>query len=394
MPLIKRSDFAVQLKSSRTSPGNTMEVAKLVKLRINDEAMPMPPGALLPQAERAALNAWLDSGHPGPGEEGIAGCEQPGAVVPDPNAPINTPSVAPEGSTCYEFRNHGESIPGDKSPYAVPPGEGYVSFYFKAPWTQPSELVSFRTLADNRKVLHHWLLYTTARADLDGTLARSVGTHLGDDAQLLAGWAVGGSDVEMPKDVGLRLPPPNSGVMVEFHFYNQGAAVEMDKSAVEICVLPAGTRKHTAGMTWLGTENFNGLLGMPPKTESKFSGTCVPSRTGMNATDPIHIFLFWPHMHSYGRHMHSSLKRADGREETVFDKPFDFNYQITYEAGVDLLPGDTITSTCTFNNTSNSSVAFGPSSEQEMCFQFAYSYPAGALENGVPSLVGASNTCW
>ena len=40
------------------------------------------------------------------------------------------------------------------------------------------------------------------------------------------------------------------------------------------------------------------------------------------------------------------------------------------------------------------SVAFGPSSNQEMCYNFAYSYPAGALDNGVPSLVGATNTCW
>jgi hypothetical protein len=114
----------------------------------------------------------------------------------------------------------------------------------------------------------------------------------------------------------------------------------------------------------------------------------------MNDTDPIHIFMLWPHMHTYGRHMHSAVTRADGTSQDVFDKPFDFNYQITYEAGIDLYPGDTITSTCTFNNTSDASVAFGPSTMQEMCYQFAFSYPAGALDNGVLSLVGATNTCW
>ena len=35
------------------------------------------------------------------------------------------------------------------------------------------------------------------------------------------------------------------------------------------------------------------------------------------------------------------------------------------------------------------SVAFGPSSDQEMCYQFAFSYPARALDNGVISLIGA-----
>ena len=394
MPLIKQSDFSAQLKSVRTSPGNTLEVAKLVKQRINDEAMPMPPGALLPAAERAALNAWLDAGHPGPGEEGGAGCEQPGSVVPEATAPGKMTRVAPDGSKCYELHNHGEQGPGDSTPYPVTPGEIYVSFFFKAPWTEPSELVSFRTLYDNRKVLHHWLFYTTLGADMDGAFAPGIGTHIGDSAQLLAGWAVGGNDVEMPKDVGLRLPAPGSGVMIEWHFYNQTAGIENDHSGVELCVMPAGSRKHTAGMTWLGTENFNGPFGMPPKTESEFGGTCLPSRTGMGDAEPIHIFQLWPHMHTYGRHMQSLVNRADGRTEEVFSKPFDFNYQITYDANIDLFPGDTITSNCTFNNTSNNNVAFGPSTTQEMCYQFAFSYPAGALDNGVPSLVGATNTCW
>jgi hypothetical protein len=92
--------------------------------------------------------------------------------------------------------------------------------------------------------------------------------------------------------------------------------------------------------------------------------------------------------------MQTVVLRADGSTEEVFNKAFDFNYQITYDAAVELRPGDLITSTCTFLNTSNAPVAFGPSTDQEMCYQFAYSYPAGALDNGVPSLVGATNTCW
>jgi hypothetical protein len=197
----------------------------------------------------------------------------------------------------------------------------------------------------------------------------------------------------MPQDVGLQLPAPGAGLLLEWHFYNQGEQTT-DHSAVEICTVPAGSLKHTAGMTWLGTEFFNGPLGMPAKQKSDFSGTCTPSREGMNATDPIHIFTFWPHMHKYGRHMNSVVTRADGTAEQVFDKPFDFNYQITYQTGIDLRPGDTITSSCTFMNTSDLNVAFGPSTEQEMCYQFAFSYPVGALNNGVPSLVGATNTCW
>ena len=74
--------------------------------------------------------------------------------------------------------------------------------------------------------------------------------------------------------------------------------------------------------------------------------------------------------------------------------PFDFNLQVSYPASITIQPGESITSTCRYENGSPAPVAFGPSSNQEMCYQFAFSYPAGALDNGVPSLVGATNTCW
>jgi Copper type II ascorbate-dependent monooxygenase, C-terminal domain len=390
MSLVTAADFAAVRTSKTTSPGAMFEIAKLVKMRINDAAKPMPPGGQLSAADLGVLNDWLDRDHP----EGTASdlaCAQPS--VPDTST--TTPAVAaPSGTTCYQLRNHGQSTPGDTTPYSIVPGEQYVEFFYTAPWKVASELVSWRTIYDNRKVLHHWLLYTTVGSSMDGTIAPSIGTHIGDNAELLAGWAVGGSDVNMPDGVGLRLPAPGEGLMAEFHFYNTGDATEMDASAVEVCVVPADTLAPTAGMTWLGTENFNGPAGMPPKVQSEFSGTCTPSRTGMNDSDPIHVFTFWPHMHTYGRHMNSLVNRANGTQEQVFDKPFDFNYQVVYPAAVDLYPGDTITSTCTFLNTSNASVAFGPSTTQEMCYQFAFSYPAGALDNGVLSLVGATNTCW
>jgi hypothetical protein len=387
MPLVSPGDFSAPLKSIRTAPGETMEVAKLVKLRINDDAMPMPPGGLLPDAERTMINSWLDRGHP-----------QAPATAPTCALPMQTvtkpgPVANPDGTTCYQFRNHGQPNPGDTTPYGVIPGEHYVSFFYSAPWTEPTELVSWRTIYDNQKVMHHWLLYSTLGV-ADGTFAPSIGTHIGDAAELVAGWAVGGNDVHMPPDVGLQLPAPGAGLLLEWHFYNTTGAEAEDSSAVEICTVPAGSQKHTAGMTWLGTENFNGPFGMPARMKSEYSGTCLPSREGMNATDPIRIFTFWPHMHNYGRHMKTVINRVDGKNEEIFDKPFDFNYQITYPATIDLNPGDTITSTCTFMNTSDLNVAFGPSTEQEMCYQFAFSYPVRALSNGVLSLVGATNTCW
>jgi hypothetical protein len=190
--------------------------------------------------------------------------------------------------------------------------------------------------------------------------------------------------------MGLELPPKGGKLNVQWHFYNNGTAPEPDNTSVVVCTVPANTRPNTGSLTWLGTENFYGPFGMPPGMH-EFEGTCPNDSTG-----DITIWGFWPHMHELGRHMKSVVTRVGGTTEVVFDKPFDFNKQIHYENRPQLVlkPGDTITSTCTFQNDTGGNVAFGPSTKQEMCYQFAFSYPARALDNGTASLIGASNVCW
>ncbi len=299
-------------------------------------------------------------------------------------------SLDPTQPTCFEFRNHGQPIAGDTSKYPIGLGEQYVCYHYDVPWNEPVEMVGWETLYDNQQVLHHWLLYSVPPGVPDGQFFPCIGTHLGQDAQLVAGWAVGGNDVDMPENVGMRMPGAERGFLLEWHFYNSTAAEQLDGSAARVCVLSAGTREHTGGMTWLGTEDLGGPIGMPAGQVSEFGGTCVN-----DSSAPIHIFRLWPHMHQWGRHMTSVVQRAgSGASEDVFGMPFDFNYQVSYEAAITLMPGDSIRSTCRFQNESFGPVPFGPSSDQEMCYQFAFSYPAGALDNGVPSLVGATNTCW
>jgi hypothetical protein len=152
--------------------------------------------------------------------------------------------------------------------------------------------------------------------------------------------------------------------------------------------LPAGARPNVGGLTWLGTENMTVL----PGQKSDAVGTCIN-----DSQEDIHIVAFWPHMHEIGINMKSEVQKAGtGSWSTVFDKPFDFNYQVHYNQNphVVLKPGDAIKSTCSYMNTTAAPVGFGQSTKAEMCYQFAFSYPAGALDNGVLSLIGATNTCW
>jgi hypothetical protein len=340
---------------------------------------------MLPQPDLGTLDGWLAAGAPSGGADDAA-CAVT-MMPPEVGAPV---PVDPN-ETCFELRMHGGQSASDTSPFTIQSGERYHCFYYTVPWTEPVVATRFGNVFDNPALLHHWLLYTTSTR-ASGTSAECTGSHIGDNAQLLSGWAVGGQDLVMPADTGLELPAPGTNLLVEWHLYNNGGLPTPDNSGLEVCTVPRGMRPKVGSMTTLGTEDFG--LGIPAGTQSEYTSTCVPSRAGMSATDPIHIFTFLPHMHKLGRNLRSVVNRANGTQETVFDKPFDFMQQIHYPASIDLMPGDTVTSTCTFHNDTPLPVAFGPSSEQEMCYQFVLSSPAGALKNGVFGLNGASTNCW
>jgi hypothetical protein len=304
----------------------------------------------------------------------------------DPYAPL----VARDGETCYDFLTHGQSGANDTSKFDVPLDESYNQLYYSVPWPAGSLATRFGANFDNLKVLHHWLMFSSQSTNPPGTVSKDVtGTTLGEGTELIAGWAVGGCTTTFPEDVGVKLPS-SGAIMIQWHHFNSTGTPQQDGSKVQICTVPAGGRPNVAGLTFLGTENFNGLLGMGPGEQS-FESDCTNNSGG-----DIHILGFDPHMHTIGSHMKTTVIRAGGMEETIFDKPFTFNQQVNYaiDPAVVLKPNETLHTTCTFQNDTGANVAFGQSTHQEMCYQFTLSYPYGALNNGVLSLIGASNTCW
>lgn len=355
-----------------------------------------PPGAggWTPAAGSPGAGGW-DQGAGGAGGSGppITGnIIRPDSVDQCAGDPTQFEPLVPRpGETCYEFRVHGQSSPTDTSKFDVAPGQSYSQWYYDIPWPAGTLATRFGAKFDNLQVLHHWLAFSSSAATAPGTVQRNVtGTTLGENAELIGGWAVGGCNVEFGAEMGLKLPSSGK-IMIQWHHYNSTGVPQPDGTIVQFCTVPAGARPNVGGLTFLGTENFNGLLGMPAGKESKFQGTCVNNSGG-----PITILGWNPHMHLLGTNMTSVVTHTNGQTETIFDHPFLFDHQVNYllNPGYVLQPGDKVTSTCTFNNTTNANVAFGQSTTQEMCYQFTFAYPYGALNNGVLSLIGATNTCW
>jgi hypothetical protein len=428
MSLLTLSDFTrdYTVKTTKQLLGQTMKMRELARIRINREmgTTQMPQSGALAADAFATLNGWLQGGAPAgmacaaTGTAGMGSTQTPkngmagqgsvgnvgsggsgGTVVPVGTPGANTQCSDPKafdplvadtaaGETCWEFQTHGQSAPGDKSKFTVPTGESYNQFYFDVPWPAGSLETRFGTVFDNKAVLHHWLMFTQGLSTAAGTVSPNVtGTTLLDGgAELIAGWAIGGCSTTYPKDVGVTLPSSGT-LMIQWHHFNSTGAAAPDGSKVQICTVPAGMRAHVAGLTFLGTETID----IPAHAMGDATSTCTN-----NSGAPITIVGFTPHMHTIGSNMKSVVNKMGGMSETVFDKPFVFDQQINYMLTPQyvLQPGDSITTTCTWNNPNAAAVSFGQSTTAEMCYQFTVAYPYGALNNGVISLIGASNTCW
>jgi hypothetical protein len=285
---------------------------------------------------------------------------------------------------CFKLLAHGAQVKGDTSKFSVRPGEFYHNFSFQAPYDKAMKGLSFKPIIDNAKIIHHWLLFQVingTRVDMGGS--DGIGTH--PDSQLVTGWAPGGDPPDMPPGVGMQIPAPGGYYEIEIHYFNNTGDVGMDASGVDICVTSQPT-KETATLTWLGTEQiFN-----PANAQATASGTCTPQNPKKG---DIHIIATVPHMHVSGTHMKTVINHAGGDPEVLLDKPFVFLDQRTYVTPTLVHPGDTLTTTCTYQNTTSSTVLFGPSTTQEMCYNFVLAYPADALSHPGLSLEGSQNTC-
>jgi hypothetical protein len=224
---------------------------------------------------------------------------------------------------------------------------------------------------DNDQVLHHWILFEEPSA-ADNTANEILGAHPG--GQMLHGWAPGGSDLYFTPDVGIRMDGDTS-YLLEVH-YNSNDPAATDASGLEICVTSAPP-ENEAIISWLGTDAIRG---------TSATGTCAP-----RSSEPIHIIAGTPHMHLKGTHMKVVVNRAGGGSEVVHDEPFSFENQRGYPANIVINEGDSISTTCSYN----APATFGKGTNEEMCYWFALSYPAGALADGgfIGTLTHGANSC-
>ena len=179
---------------------------------------------------------------------------------------------------------------------------------------------------------------------------------------------VGTNELMFPPGTGLRL---TEGTLLglQLHIFNTTDAPLTGTSGIEVQLADPAAVIAEVDLFLPGPRN----LSLPPLETSSVSGTCTVKAAQS-------IFALFPHMHQFGTHFKTTLT-IGGAPRVLHDAPYSFEHQefISFDP-IQLAAGDTITTECTWNNTTAATVTYGESSTTEMCYSILFRYPGDGDE--------------
>ena len=272
----------------------------------------------------------------------------------------------------------GQNDPPDATPSpadaAVPSGEWATLIdgewtlsagsedYLCVRYTVPQDLFISEFRAIVPLGTHHSVLTVGQPSGPDGITSC---TSFSNQPAMIYGAGINTDPIALPEGVAMRVRAGQQ-LLLNLHLFNASDAVLSGLSGVEMKTMAAEEVVHEAEVLLMGP-----LLDLriPPGISTQ-SGQCT-----MNGD--VTLFMISPHLHQLGTHMRAVAVR-DGQEDVVlFDQPYDFEDQQVHPIEpIEMALGDRVEVHCTYNNTTGSTVSWGESSDEEMCFATTYRYPA------------------
>jgi mono/diheme cytochrome c family protein len=339
-----------------TALDGKQKIFQVARARVEAGNMPPKSATPLTASERATLLGWMTQGAPAT----AAAC-----TAPTPRPGILEPALGCQPD--HVFTSFGST---PDSGFPVPTqGNVYQCFNMAAPFEPQEQAVAWGPIVGDPRVVHHWILYS-----VKGTSARC-----DQSKRFMFGWAPGGQAGKMPPDVGHELPNPDERLLLEIHYNNpQAIAGITDKTGVALCTTKI-PRAQEAGVITLGTVAIRIPSGAK---DFSVSGTCDPLQTSL-FSEPLHVLGSTPHMHKLGATF-TTAHRPPGKPAAMLVEvnAWDFNDQVHYPNDPQqwiINKGDTLTTTCTYTNTTGREVRFGERTENEMCFNFLVVYPIAGV---------------
>lgn len=178
---------------------------------------------------------------------------------------------------------------------------------------------------------------------------------------------VGTSELLFPPGTAMKL---SAGELLglQLHIYNNSDATLTGTSGIEVKKVDPALVEHEVDLFLPGPRDF----AIAPGTATA-SGTCT-------VTSAQTVFAVFPHMHQYGTHLKTTITTG-GTPHVLYDDAYSFEHQkIVSFTPIQLSPGDTIQTDCTWNNTTTATIGYGESSDTEMCYSILFRYPDDGQE--------------
>jgi len=233
--------------------------------------------------------------------------------------------------------------------FEVGPGEqGLVCQTFANPFGEDVDVV--RWTAELTNAGHHALVFAVPDG-VEQPLAPCAGSDFTYPI-VFQGQAAGEQSMRYPQGVAAKLPA-STALHVQIHYLNPSSETVRVENAVELEAAPPGD--DLAHVAPLRFENID--IAVPPGGEATVSRTCeIPTAA--------EIVWVVSHMHAHGTHAQIAMGDVQlYASDTWVDPPTHvFDPPRAVPAGTEL------TFSCSYLNTSTSTVTFGPSLEtDEMC---------------------------
>lgn len=212
-----------------------------------------------------------------------------------------------------------------------------------------------------------------------------------DGCQLLYAWAVGGEIFTMPKDVGLRIGAGSHRyIIIETHLNNPNNVNGLAPAKLGVRMQTTTMlREFDAAVLTIGDVSLSYASKGPfplGVSDIHYESTCSSACTS-NFLGDLTVFGSFPHMHSYGRKIWTTISKFNEDSDVVLSMDileyrqfWNFNMQRVSPTNAVISKGDRINTHCVYDTSkAESTVRFGLSSDNEMCFHFLFVYPASHL---------------
>jgi hypothetical protein len=170
---------------------------------------------------------------------------------------------------------------------------------------------------------------------------------------------------------------PNQMIRIEMHYLNSSDTPLEVSATSEFYAVPGSEIDHEANILFIGTPDINIPAGATMDVQTYFT----PSRAQLDLAG-AKFFAITGHTHKHGLSVAvSTATSSTGTRTSVYaPSPFEWSEPETTVHRPEFSVPDGLQSgfdiKCSYHNTSNTTVRFGESANDEMCFFWAYYYPS------------------